>query len=272
MPSSRDRARLARDGIFNVRDLGGMPAAGGRSVARRKVLRADSLHRVSTSAEVLRGLGLVRVLDLRDDREREGDGVLALDDIEVQHHPVIDPTFAWYDDSPPDDETLLAQRYRQILSSFGSRFAAAVESVAEVVGDDRGAVAYHCAVGKDRTGLLTALLLDVVDVPDEVIVADYARSSAATAVQVSWLWSLQHPHGAATEDDIFVGMWSARPATMADTLGWIDTELGGAAQYLLDHGVDREVLDALRAALLVEGDRTGNPSPSQEGSADVGTR
>lgn len=256
MPTQRHRAALARDGIFNVRDLGGTPAGGGRVLRTGRVLRADSLHRARASVEVLRAHSVVRVLDLRDERERASDGVLVAEGVEVQHHPVIDPTFAWFDDSHDEVSTLLAHRYREILTAFGPRFATAMTSIAEVVSDGEGggAVAYHCAVGKDRTGLLTALLLGALDAPDEAIVADYTRSSAATAVQVSWLWSLGHPHGAATDDDIFVGLWSARAETMEDTLAWIRDEFGGVSGYLTGIGVPDGVVEALRAALLVDED------------------
>ena len=98
-------------------------------------------------------------------------------------------------------------------------------------------MAYHCAVGKDRTGLLTALLLGSLEVPDEAIVADYARSAGATAVQVSWLWSLGRAGGQVTEADLELGVWSARAATMQSTLDWLRDEHGGAAAYLRAAGV-----------------------------------
>jgi protein-tyrosine phosphatase len=119
-------------------------------------------------------------------------------------------------------------------------------------GGSGGAVAYHCAVGKDRTGLLTALLLGVLDVDDAVIVADYARSSAATAVQVSWLWAFGHPEGSVAEEDISVGLWSARPETMQRTLAWLSAEFGGAGGYLEQSGVPDGTVEALRVGLLVD--------------------
>jgi protein-tyrosine phosphatase len=256
VPTLHQRARLARDGIFNLRDLGGVPVAGGGRVAHHRVLRGDSLHRARGAADVLAELGVVRVLDLRDERERELDGVLAAEGIEVQHHPVIDPMFEWTEESV-ELEGLLAHRYREILTVFGGRFSAAITSIAEVVDEDRvsgsrGAVAYHCAVGKDRTGLLTALLLGALGADDDAIVADYARSGAASPVQVSWLWSFGHPDGQVSDDDLYTGLWSALPATMGETLRWLDEEFGGTRGYLEAIGVPDEVGDSLRAALLTE--------------------
>jgi protein-tyrosine phosphatase len=249
------RARLARDGIFNVRDLGGVPLADGRVVVPGRVWRADSLHRARDSVAVLVDHGVVRVLDLRDERERDDDGVLVAEGIEVQHHPVIDPTFEWPADDHDAPETLLVRRYCEILTSFGARFATALSSIAEVTTDPNrvdGAVAYHCAVGKDRTGLLTALLLGAIGADEEAIVEDYARSAASTAVQVSWLWSFGHPDGDASDEDLAVGLWSARPETMRATLGWIEERFGGVGGYLRQSGVDDDVPGALHAALTTD--------------------
>ena len=66
-----------------------------------------------------------------------------------------------------------------------------------------------------------------LDVADEVVVADYVRSARATAVQVSWLWSLGRPGGQATDDDLALGVWSARAETMQATLDWLRAEHGG---------------------------------------------
>jgi protein-tyrosine phosphatase len=198
--------------------------------------------------------GIVRVIDLRDDRERDEAGVLVAEGIDVVHQPLLDPTFEWLDDTHPEPATLLAHRYELILTSFPDRFAGAVEAIVETVAnlERPGGVAYHCAVGKDRTGLLTALLLDVLGVPDETIVADYVRSASATAVQVSWLWALGLPGGSTSDDELEFGVWSARPETMQATLALLRGDHGGAEAYLVAAGVERTTLEALRQAVLTE--------------------
>ncbi len=228
MPTPLLRPTLARDGIFNARDLGGIALPDGGRIASGRVVRADSLHRARQSAAALRDYGVVRVLDLRDERERAEDGVMEADGVEVQHHPVLDPAFAWSDDDHGELATLLAQRYEVVLGEFPDRLVGAIESIAEVVAaDDTSAVAYHCAVGKDRTGLLTMLLLGLLGVHDDEIVADYARSAAATAVQVSWLWTFGHPAGSTDDDELALGVWSARPETMVATLRFVEDRYGG---------------------------------------------
>ena len=118
--TTKQRATLARDGIFNLRDLGGIPVAGGKVVAPGRLVRADSLHRARDSVEVLHDLGVVRVLDLRDERERSEEGVLSADGVEVEHHPVIDPMFAWFDESH-DDLSALHQLLAALASPYEAR-------------------------------------------------------------------------------------------------------------------------------------------------------
>ncbi|MFZ4519712.1 MAG: tyrosine-protein phosphatase [Microthrixaceae bacterium] len=254
MPTGSLRPLLARDGIFNTRDLGGLPAAEGRALRPGLLVRGDSLHRARHDSRVaLHDHGVRMVLDLRDHSEQATDGVFAHDGIELAHHPVLDPNYAWdaADEAalePTDGEAspVLVHRYAEILEGFGGRFVGAVEKVAAT----DGGVAFHCAVGKDRTGLLAMLLLDLLGVPDDVIVADYGRSALATAVQTQWLWIHGHPYGDPGDDELHLGVWSARPATMDVTLRRFRARHGGAEAYLLDAGLDPSVPGDLRARLL----------------------
>ncbi len=250
MPASHLRPGLARDGIFNLRDLGGTPASGGAVVRERVLVRADALQRSSPeTVQALHDHGIRRVLDLRDDSERSAAGTFSPTDgieIEVLHLPVLDPTYEWEVTDVPRDR-LLAHRYVDILSAFGDRYAEAVRAVV----DADGGVAFHCAVGKDRTGLLAMLLLGAVGSPKEAIVADYAASARATAVQVSWLRVLGRLGDTdVDDDDLAVGVWSARADTMVATLGHLESEHGGVEGYLRSIGVGDDVLAELRARVL----------------------
>ncbi|HTO01435.1 MAG TPA: tyrosine-protein phosphatase [Microthrixaceae bacterium] len=247
------RTDLARDGIFNVRDLGGLPTGSGKRVAIGRVLRADALQRVNGSAEELKSYGLKRVVDLRADSERELSGVLNIPGVEVLHEPVLDPTFLWVDKSELEPSDLLITRYREILGNFGSRLVGALNSVADLVSTEpEGAVAFHCAVGKDRTGLVAALLLSMLDVAPETIIDDYTRSSAVTAIQVQWLWSFGYLKEDVTDEDLSIGLWSARPDTMRSTLEWLSKEFGSAENYAIQNGMDSAAISGLRQHLLVD--------------------
>lgn len=256
LSAARLRTELARDGIFNTRDLGGLTTTGGATVRPGRVLRADALQRVKQSAEDFRSAGVTRVIDLRDEAERERAGVLAVDGIEVIHHPVLDPTFGWTSEAAVVPADLLRTLYREILDSYGERFVAALTEIAEVVDerDSEHVVAFHCSLGKDRTGLLAAMLLSLLEVEEEQIVGDYARSANATAVQLQWLWSFGYVGDEIGDEDLTEGLWSARPETLRSTLGWVRDNHGGFERYALERGLQPEALEALRNGLLIPGD------------------
>ncbi|MEI2640641.1 MAG: tyrosine-protein phosphatase [Microthrixaceae bacterium] len=254
LSTSRLRTELARDGIFNTRDLGGMTTLDGRVIRPGRVIRADALQRVRQSASIFKAAGVTRVLDLREDAERERAGILQLDGIEVIHHPVLDPTFGWTSDAGLAPAELLRTLYREILESFGDRFASALTEIAQVIDSGpSGAVAYHCSLGKDRTGLLTAILLSLLGVTEDEIVADYARSANATAVQLQWLWSFGLIGDEVADEDLSDGLWSARPDTLRSTLEWVRGHYGGFDNYVLDVGLDQTVIETLREDLLTSG-------------------
>ena len=247
MIDRRFRPVLAADGVFNARDLGGTVTADGRVVRSGLLVRADALHRCrEVSAAGLSERGVSLVLDLRDAAERDATAVFSHPDVRTEHHPVLDEAWQWEDAGHGDLTTLLEQRYRSILTEFGGRLARTVQRVV----DHDGGTAYHCAVGKDRTGLVTMLLLGALGVPDRAIVDDYARTATATAVQVTYLRYLGRPEGDVSPDELALGLWSARPVTMARTLAFVSEEFGGVPGYLAEHGVGASEVDALRGRLL----------------------
>jgi len=242
----RFRTVLGRSGIFNARDLGGLPADGG-TTRFGLLVRGDSLHRARPdAAQGLADRGISLVLDLRDAAERDTTAVFSHSEVVTEHHAVLDEAWSWEDEDHDHIDTLLAQRYRSILTQFGGRLARAVQRVA----DHDSGTAFHCAVGKDRTGLLAVLLLGALGVPDDLVVADYARSSNATAVQTTWLRYLGHLEGDVPPDELELGLWSARPVTMQHTLEFLQAEFGGATGYLAEHGAGPGTVSALRARLV----------------------
>src|SRR5262249_980142 len=116
------------------------------------------------------------------------------------------------DDAAP----VMAAGYVRTLDEGRERVAAAVAAVAAA--DPGDAVVVHCFAGKDRTGIVSALLLSAVGVPDDLVAADYAASGPGVAV-LSRTWF----DDAETEDELAFRrrMCSAPEATMTAVLDWL---------------------------------------------------
>lgn len=165
----------------NFRDLGGYPAAGGHRTRWRTLFRADGLTRLSEGdLSMLRDLGVRMVIDLRTDLEVESRGRFPgdLEGISYHHLPLTD-TLPGAEDVPDWSNTAyVARRYASYLQGGSSSLQRALELLSDPA--NLPAV-FHCSVGKDRTGVLAAVVLGLLGVPDDVIVEDYALSAAAMA-------------------------------------------------------------------------------------------
>ncbi|MFF2040539.1 tyrosine-protein phosphatase [Kitasatospora sp. NPDC058170] len=138
--------------------------------------------------------------------------------------------------------------YLLMAETTPGALAAAVEAAARP-----GGVLLHCAAGKDRTGLLTALLLDLLDVPAERIVADYARTTEALPQIFA---GLAERHRAALNDSrefhVPAPLLEAPAEAMAVFLDLVRARHGGSAAFLTACGVAPATLDAFRAKAAAE--------------------
>ncbi len=233
------------DGCLNFRDLGGYPTAGGRTVRWRQVFRSDSLCHLGRGAvqRLREEIGLGVVIDLRSTAElrAEGRGPLAHEALAFHHLPLYDGDTAR---AAPSAELTLADRY-VLLAEFARGPIAAV--IATLAGSAAPAV-YHCAAGKDRTGVVSALLLGLLDVPDEVIVADYAATKENLDAIVERLMAAKGYHAmlSALPPDTL----HAEPETMLGFLERLRALHGSIADYARSAGVSDDTLAALRARLI----------------------
>ncbi|NQY91925.1 MAG: tyrosine-protein phosphatase [Deltaproteobacteria bacterium] len=238
---------LALDGAFNFRDIGGYSTASGQSVRRSIVYRADTLHRLSDSdARVLEGLGIARVVDLRSDLELQRDGVGVFVEgrgIHV-HAPLVEVSLSPFDSDIDWGQVDLRERYIEMLE-VGT---AALREVFESVAADRVPLVFHCTGGKDRTGVVAALLLRTLGVSDAVIEQDYSASERYLAPVISKHRGALEGEGLA--DDVIAYLCSSPASRMRYTLEQLDRRWGSTESYLLQAGVDRATQDALRDKLL----------------------
>jgi protein-tyrosine phosphatase len=236
----RDR-RIRLPGTVNLRDVGGYPAGGG-TVRWGTLLRSDALHRLDDSGRAaLSARGLRTVIDLRTDDEVRA-APSALDDAGARtfHVPVFDA--AAIGGLPPE----LAAVYRYMIDDCGAAIASAIGHLC--AGGALPALV-HCTAGKDRTGLVVALVLEVIGVPDDVIAADYALSAAyldsGTARAISRIRAIS---GVGRWLDL--GALGASPQVMHDALARVRSRSGTVSDYLIGNGLTAGDLGSLRAALV----------------------
>ncbi|NBT20444.1 MAG: tyrosine-protein phosphatase, partial [Proteobacteria bacterium] len=177
-------ARIPLDGTLNTRDIGGWPVDSGTGghVRYRVIYRSDTLDRLSPrDVGHFAQAGVQTVIDLRAEDERHGAGRLA-DGLAsagatVHSFPLYDRVSAGTRFVPTAEGIShpLEAFYRAILV----RHADAIRSVIGILADPANLPAMvHCTAGKDRTGMVVALLLSVAGVDDETIVNDYALTGA----------------------------------------------------------------------------------------------
>jgi protein-tyrosine phosphatase len=252
----------------NLRDLGGIPAAGGRMVAPSRVLRAEALVPPGTTplctvwepsdTGAYRALGVRTILDLRSSAEMvrassawpdaTGAGYVAIPieeggegdtDYVREIRTGLRTRFTAAD---------MAGYYALTLRRRADEFGAGLRIIAD---PSRLPVLVHCAAGKDRTGLMIALLLEALGVPRPVVVAEYALTGVLRPRRV-----LAYAHvfeGVDVELDDVATLFDSPAAAIEEALAGLDAEFGSVPRFLTGRcGLTRGDLDALRANLLVE--------------------
>jgi len=235
------------DGCVNFRDLGGYPSADGGRLRWRLLFRSDALHALSAS-DVTRlrdELALSDIIDLRSTFElnSEGRGSLGLEPIDFHHTPLFDGDPSAGNRSAPADMSL-GDLYVGMMEMAQGK----ITNVVRILANATGGAVYHCAAGKDRTGVISAVLLGVLGVPDELIVADYALSGERIDEIIARVMSMKGYQD--TLHEMPEDTLHAHPASMETVLARVAEKWGSMAGYLRDGGLDEADLARLRAKYL----------------------
>jgi protein tyrosine/serine phosphatase len=239
-------------GAFNFRDLGGYPTTDGRRTRWGRVFRSDTLNALSAEdLQVLRQLGLRTVVDLRttNEAERDGRGMLVSEPIEYVHLSVLPEEGGDSVGAPDTDGSTIGARYLWYLQAGEAALSAALRIVANGSGHP---VVFHCTAGKDRTGVLSALILGCLGVDRVTIVDDYMQTAAVLHLIIDRLRN--HPVYGEVLQTASPARFGVEAATMHEFLDGLDQRYGGAAGWATAVGIEPRVLDQLRAALLEDPD------------------
>jgi hypothetical protein len=243
-PAENEARFLRLEGADNVRDLGGLPTLEGRRTRRGRLFRGELIPAlVDADVEILVAkVGLRCVVDLRTRGEvRHNPGTWLEHDVAWIHCPF---RLSGFGPVPGPGADYVAA----YLGFLAADPRPVVLAAGTLMNPDSYPALFHCAAGKDRTGALSALLLDVLGVSRPAIAEDYAMTSGALADVLARLAGLE-PYsntlqGADAADH------EARAETIIDFLEQLDHRHGGAEVWFRGQGVAPEVIDRFRAAML----------------------
>jgi protein tyrosine/serine phosphatase len=223
-------------GAHNWRDLGGLPTVDGRFTRPGRLFRSDTLQEVdeADARRLADEVGLRTIVDLRLAGEvvREGRGALE-GEPSVRHLSV-----------PLITADMHIPHYVGFLEVSADKFRV----IAETLAADGIPAVVHCAAGKDRTGVVVAVLLDAVGVERTAIIDDYVRTREfypqvharlETLPSYGEYINLQPPE-----------VMDARPETIGGFLDGLVEQFGSGADFLRSVGVGDDVISRLRAALV----------------------
>lgn len=245
-------------GGHNFRDIGGYPTKDGRHTAWGLVYRSGTMAALDDGDRALiEKLGLRMICDFRSSRERERQPSLLPEpaDFEIWSHDYEASAADLVDTLSRPDATAAGARaqmielYRHIAYEQTTGYRALFERLAS----GTLPILFHCAAGKDRTGVAAALLLDMLGVPREEVIADYALTDhfferGCELVRTDpWVQKLGE-----VDQAIWAPVMRADPAYLATLFETIEGRHGSAEGFIRDElGLDDAAIAAIRNRLLV---------------------
>jgi protein-tyrosine phosphatase len=248
MTSIQDRQanrQLILEGAFNVRELGGLVIHAGQRTSTGQFLRADSLHALSPASQAsLLEYGLKTVIDLRTSKEilQEPNPFAHHENVKYVHISLF--------------ETIMQNQNADTMSSLESIYIAALDhcqpairEVLDLLATSQSVILFHCTAGKDRTGIIAALLLAHAGVSSEVIIEDYSLTEKIAKPMLERLLNEAVKNG--MDKDFYAKLLTSKASTMKATLWYLKARFGSIEGYLKDGlGLEQQTLDALRLKML----------------------
>ncbi|MFE9630526.1 tyrosine-protein phosphatase [Streptomyces sp. NPDC006463] len=256
--------------VANLRDIGGTPLSGGRTVRTGLVLRSGQLDRLDLDADpAVAALGLRTVIDFRTEAERAAHpdrvpagarlliGDVLADKMNSGRVPAAaqlkdllsDPVVAEEHLGDGKAQALFGDVYRSFVRS-GSAHAAYRMLLTEAADPEAGPLLFHCTAGKDRTGWGATVILSLLGADEETLMAEYL--SVNPAVKQAFAPMIEGFTAAGGDPDIALALIGVFPAYLQAALDEVETLYGSMEKYVREGlGVSDETVESLRARLVV---------------------
>lgn len=233
------------EGAYNVRDVGGYPTQDGGTTNWKTFLRADGLNALTEDAQdTLIDYGVRTIIDLRSETELADEpNVFAESDrVKYVNIPLLPANNRPTPDEMPRD---LLTIYKLILDDCQQRVLDVMSTLAE---SDTFPALVHCTAGKDRTGVITALMLDLAGVNDKTIAEDYALTGVYLQPKLDMIREKAKESG--RDMTAFEPLLLSEPDAMKATLQYLDENYGGAEKYLRTIGLSEDQIALLKTKML----------------------
>jgi len=239
--------------VINFRDLGGYRNRDGATVAWRRIFRSGDFRKITPVDIdlVKKDIKLATIIDLRTLEETEGQGKWACGEHGIQYHHIPFPGGGGNkkeDQRQLKESVNLGEFYLNIINAknFKKQITAALEIIARPKSHP---LAFHCAIGKDRTGILSAILLSILGVDDATIIEDYTLSGPPVKKMREEM-KIVPP-----EQEFILHLpdcfWEAAPESMEIFLSTLKKKHGSIVSYLISLGVDTYLMEGIQKTLLV---------------------
>ena len=237
------------EGCFNFRDIGGYPAADGRTVRWGVYFRAGRQDRMTESdLDKLRALGITTQIDLRrpDEAREQGQGPLPSLGADYHNVPVIPEGGTDQLSRLVGDTGISGRRYLGYLEFGPDAWIRMFEMFAS---EQSQPILIHCTAGKDRTGVSTAFLLSVLGVDRALIEADYVLTNRDVERQADFIErEVGLPEGMTRESMMHAA--GVPETAMRDFLDGLQERWGGPLDYLRSIGISEATMAAVREKFL----------------------
>ncbi len=233
---------LKLEGAYNVRDLGGYPTSDGGVTRHGVFLRSDRLDTITgNDQKKLWDYGVRMVVDLRSEAEQtmNPDALLGFA-AEYVCFPMLDQVqSSFFSGDMPEDMGAL---YVELAETGKETMARLYRKMMNA----QGCVLYHCTAGKDRTGVVTALLLKLAGVADEMVIANYTATEKYVQPLFDKQKAMMRAMGIAPQEALF----RADPAYITAFLEYLASRYGTAQTYLESAGLTGHEIKTLRSKLV----------------------